>query len=190
MRVRSVLILLSLVGCNRPLAPEQLQPAPSKPAFAVEIREPRRLTAVELPDGTAQTVRADCVSCHSLRAPDGLPRQAGELKAFHAGLRVNHGELACASCHAPESGDRLRLASGERVGTREVMTLCAQCHGPQARDYRRGSHGGMSGHWDLSRGPRVRNNCTDCHDPHSPQFQGGHPVHPPRDRFLERSAHP
>ena len=66
---------------------------------------------------------------------------------------------------------------------REAMQLCAQCHGPQTRDYRRGSHGGMQGYWDLSRGDRVRNHCVDCHDPHAPAFPRFTPLPPPRDRF-------
>jgi formate-dependent nitrite reductase cytochrome c552 subunit len=70
----------------------------------------------------------------------------------------------------------------------EAMRLCAQCHGPQYRDYKRGSHGGMTGHWDLSRGERTRNNCVDCHDPHAPAYPGTTPVLPPRDRYL-RGAH-
>jgi formate-dependent nitrite reductase cytochrome c552 subunit len=67
---------------------------------------------------------------------------------------------------------------------RDAMQLCAQCHGPQFRDYTHGSHGGMQGHWDLSRGPRLRNHCVDCHDPHTPQFQPSNPVLPPADRLL------
>lgn len=66
----------------------------------------------------------------------------------------------------------------------EAITLCSQCHGPQRTSFDRGVHGGMTGHWDLSRGPRERNNCVDCHDPHAPKFVGGAPVHLPRDRFF------
>jgi hypothetical protein len=64
-----------------------------------------------------------------------------------------------------------------------VMDLCGQCHGPQARDYAHGAHGGMTGYWDLSRGPRERNNCIDCHDPHAPAFPKVRPVFAPKDRF-------
>jgi hypothetical protein len=70
----------------------------------------------------------------------------------------------------------------------DAMTLCAQCHGPQFRDYQNGSHGGMNGHWDLSRGPRLRNHCVDCHDPHVPQVLPVHPAPGPKDRFFGPGA--
>lgn len=66
-----------------------------------------------------------------------------------------------------------------------MVSLCGQCHGPQLRDYRRAAHGGATGYWDLSRGPRTRNLCITCHDPHTPAYVGGLPVLPPRDRFLD-----
>ena len=43
----------------------------------------------------------------------------------------------------------------------------------------------MSGHWDLSKGGRIRNSCLACHDPHVPKFQGALPAPPPLDRFLQ-----
>jgi hypothetical protein len=68
------------------------------------------------------------------------------------------------------------------------MALCAQCHGTQKRDYDHGAHGGMRGYWDLKRGPRERNHCVSCHDPHAPKFGTFMPVHPPKDRFLQRGS--
>ena len=78
----------------------------------------------------------------------------------------------------------MRLADGRVLEFVDSMQLCAQCHGPQHRDWQRGSHGGMTGHWDLARGPRERNHCVVCHDPHAPQLQQVSPAPPPRDRFL------
>jgi hypothetical protein len=57
-------------------------------------------------------------------------------------------------CHDPARYDRLRLATGESIPMTDALQLCAQCHGTQHRDWRHGAHGGMSGHWDLARGPR------------------------------------
>jgi hypothetical protein len=70
------------------------------------------------------------------------------------------------------------------VDFEDGMQLCAQCHGPQHRDYLRGAHGGMQGYWDSGRGPKVRNNCLHCHDPHAPKFPAMHPASGPNDRFL------
>jgi hypothetical protein len=50
------------------------------------------------------------------------------------------------------------------------------------------THGGMRGHWDLSRGPRERNHCVACHDPHAPAFGQFEPVPGPRDRFTGAAA--
>jgi hypothetical protein len=72
-----------------------------------------------------------------------------------------------------------------------VTQLCGQCHGPQKRDYDHGAHGGMTGYWDRSLGPRKRNPCTACHSPHSPAYPQVWPAPGPRDRnpVLMRSSH-
>jgi hypothetical protein len=180
---------LLVSACNPSVQPERFAPAPGAPTHDVSINEPAKLSsipAVGAPtDGQgAQSVRLACETCHSLREPGSLPSAPGDLEEFHQDLVFDHGSNQCGSCHAPNEFDRLRLADGSTIPMTEVMTLCSQCHGSQARDYRYGAHGGMQGYWDLSRGPRTRNNCVDCHDPHAPAFVGGHPVLPPRDRFL------
>ncbi|NLE85514.1 MAG: hypothetical protein GX607_03855 [Myxococcales bacterium] len=169
---------------------QELGAAPGLPSGRVII-DGSRLGGV--PSGQLDALgrprRVACVSCHAQRSATSLPDAAGELREFHAGLTVRHGELHCSSCHDDERTHELRLASGEVLPGSEALQLCAQCHGPQTRDYRRGSHGGMRGYWDLSRGERRRNHCVDCHDPHEPAYRGGHPVHPPRDRFLSEPTH-
>ncbi len=117
-----------------------------------------------------------------------MPDSAAGIGGPHAGLEVKHGDLACASCHAPTSRSHLRLADGREIPLRDAMALCAQCHGTQKRDYDHGAHGGMRGYWDLTRGPRERNHCVSCHDPHAPKFGTFMPVHPPKDRFLQRGS--
>ncbi len=64
----------------------------------------------------------------------------------------------------------------------EALELCSQCHGPQRTSYDHNAHGGLNGYWDLSRGPRIKNHCVDCHDPHLPAIQQVVPVLPPIDR--------
>jgi predicted CXXCH cytochrome family protein len=81
------------------------------------------------------------------------------------------------------------LADGSRVPVAESMRLCSQCHGPQARDYAAGAHVGMTGSWDLSRGPRQRHACTVCHDPHAPRYPALLPAPGPQDRFRVSHAH-
>lgn len=189
-RARTALVALAgcaaLAACNAQPQPRQLQEAPGPEAHPVTIGQPAKLSSIEtgVPSGIAQDLRADCVTCHSLRESDEWPSAPEDLDEFHRGLTFEHGSLQCASCHVPGDIDALRLASGDLEDMADVMTVCSQCHGSQRRDYDRGAHGGMQGYWDLSRGPRTRNSCVDCHDPHAPAYIGGSPVLPPRDRFL------
>ena len=159
-------------------------------AFATRIHRPRSLHSLSVNSGDAGLVGVPCATCHDLfrDAPPPLPTRAEDLGGPHAGLRFAHGALACRSCHEPSRYDGLRLATGEVLPMTEAVQLCRQCHGPQARDYDHGSHGGMRGHWDLSRGPRERNHCVDCHDPHSPAWGQFLPAPPPRDTLP--GAHP
>ncbi|MEM7168038.1 MAG: hypothetical protein AAF581_21475 [Planctomycetota bacterium] len=130
-----------------------------------------------------------CGTCHATRAADRSVRSSAVLNEFHEGLVYAHGELACVSCHDADNYDALRLADGRLVPYSEPMELCAQCHGPQMRDYLHGAHGGWNGHWDLEAGPRVRNQCTHCHDPHAPAFPRMQPTFKPKDRFLEPESY-
>lgn len=174
---------LALLSCGKD-RPQAFEPAPSEPTFPVEIAPSANLTSIEsdakTPTGRAARVR--CETCHA-RVDVGEPATATlELKNFHQGLTFRHGTLECASCHEPGQPLQLHLATGATIPMVDAMRLCSQCHGPERRSFDDGSHGGMNGHWDLSRGPRLRNQCVHCHDPHAPQIAPVSPVHPPRDR--------
>ncbi len=174
--------LLLTFGCGKD-QPARFQPPPGAPTGVETIHQPAKLTSVESDqkDGLGRPLRVPCESCHSLREDKPMPSRPADLKEFHTGLRIQHGQLACISCHQAKEPRTLHLATGEPLPMTEVVTLCAQCHGPQARDFRAGAHGGMTGHWDLSRGGRTRNNCVSCHDPHTPQYPGARPVMPPKE---------
>lgn len=131
-------------------------------------------------DGTPVTV--GCAVCHATRNPDHGNRTSGDLTDFHQSVLVAHGNVTCLSCHNESDYETLKLADGHSVGYRDVMQLCAQCHGQQMTDYLHGAHGGMTGYWDLSKGPRTRNNCVDCHHPHQPAFPSMQPTFKPFDR--------
>lgn len=159
--------------------------ASAAPLHPVVIRRPAGPPRV--PTGATnyhgQPVTVACGTCHATTPPNVLTRSSADLDQFHQGLKYAHGELTCLSCHNPADYDALRLADGRSLEFTDVMTLCGQCHGTQLRDYRHGAHGGMTGYWDLSRGPRTRNNCVNCHDPHAPKYPLARPVFPPRDRI-------
>lgn len=191
------LILLLSVGLgwrfwrtpgNVPSSPPRSEESHEEDRFAaIHIRKPAGPPVVRLgivgPDGVEQTL--DCNVCHATKPPDLTTRHSRDLNLFHQGLMIDHGALSCITCHNPVDGyATLHLADGRSLPYPEVMQLCAQCHGTQYRDYQRGSHGGMTGFWDLQAGPRERNNCVDCHDPHAPKYPEVMPAPGPRDRFL------
>jgi formate-dependent nitrite reductase cytochrome c552 subunit len=170
---------------GQPVAPPPEAPAVVAPLHEVVIRKPAGPPVVKtgLTDAHGQPVTIACATCHATKEPNATARLGQELKLFHQGLTGAHANLACVSCHNPdEKYGSLRLADGSAVPYTEVMQLCAQCHGPQYRDYLHGAHGGMAGYWDLTKGPRIRNNCIDCHDPHSPKFPTVRPDIGPNDR--------
>jgi hypothetical protein len=164
---------------NITLFPTLENPGPQTPRVATGAVDFR---------GTPVTV--SCSSCHSTREPNRDLKAAEQLTAFHQGLRFAHGSLSCLSCHNADDYDTLRLADGSPVDYQNTRTLCTQCHTRQGSDFERGLHGGMKGHWDLTRGPRQRNSCLDCHDPHHPSFPEMLPVFAPRDRFAPVEHHP
>ncbi len=166
------------------VAPPASAPPVAPARFADQIRRPDGPPRIEFGHPGAPDFSVSCALCHSLRAPNSENRSSADLDEFHQHLRFSHGDLSCLSCHNPDDYDTLKLADQRPVPYREVMTLCGQCHGPQLRDYAHGAHGGMLGYWDRSRGPRIRANCVDCHDPHAPAFPRMYPTFKPRDRFL------
>ena len=128
--------------------------------------------------------RAPCGSCHHLVGPKAENEYALELREFHAGIALQHGDNTCRTCHAGPDFERFKLATGRTVDYAGVARLCAQCHAGQWKDYQHGAHGGMSGHWDRRVGPQMRNHCLDCHNAHAPAIPRFVPAPRPRARFL------
>ncbi len=151
----------------------------TEPTFTTFIRKSvgPPVVKTDLVDMHGQPVSAACNTCHTTRPANRDAQLGQKLPTFHQGISGAHGKLNCVACHHPDEGyQSLRLADGKSLPYTEVMQLCAQCHGPQYRDYQHGAHGGMNGYWDLSRGNRTRNNCIDCHHPHSPKYRTFLPV--------------
>lgn len=167
-------------GTDTPAAPAA-RPRADKHPVDIHIPDALRGIATGKRDPMGRPVLVPCGTCHADATPRPDTTARGSEAGPHRGLKLVHGGLRCAGCHDAERGDRLHLADGRSLPMTEAMTLCSQCHGPQARDYAHGSHGGMAGHWDLTRGPRVRNHCIDCHDPHAPAYPKFMPAPPPPD---------
>jgi len=143
-----------------------------------------RLTSIETGEETTLGTpgRVACATCHDVVSTGARAEKPEELEAFHRGLQVTHGNLACTSCHATGDPTALHLATGEKLAMSEALRLCSQCHGPQRTSFDHNAHGGLNGYWDLSRGPRLKNHCVDCHDPHAPAIGQVVPVLEPKDR--------
>lgn len=166
--------------------------AASATVHPVTIRPPAGVALVDSGevDAAGKPVMVGCATCHDTREPKYETRSGEALKDFHQGLNFAHGNQSCLSCHNAEDYGTLKQADGRALEFSQGMMLCAQCHGPQFRDYQNGSHGGMQGYWDLTRGGRTRNTCTDCHDPHHPAFPQVMPVFPPKAVRGEQPATP
>lgn len=167
-------------------APSSWRPddgAPHPVTIVVDPAEPRVFTGTF--DATGEPITVRCGTCHATKPKNAGSRSAADLDVFHQGLEYRHGDLSCLACHDGSDYDRLKSASGEPIAFADRQVLCAQCHGPTARDYEHGAHGGMVGHFDLTRGPRTRLGCTQCHDPHSPAYPPMSRTFYSIDRFAE-----
>lgn len=182
-------LTLLLAGCDLGFddpSREFAEPPIAGPEHPVTIHQPATLGVLDTDrlDVNGQPIGIACATCHGVGADaDAVAQDLGNPEKMHGTVELKHAELSCDACHDAQR-DKLHLADGTQLDMAQAMDLCGQCHGPQKRDYDGGSHGGMAGYWDLTRGPRTRNHCLDCHDAHDPAFVGGAPVHPPRDRFL------
>jgi Doubled CXXCH motif (Paired_CXXCH_1) len=151
------------------------------------IRKPSGPPRIELVgnDPQGRTGSVACSTCHAVRQANLENKSAATLDEFHQGMTFSHGSITCYACHNPNDSDALRQADGSSVNYENVMALCSQCHSKQAESFAHGAHGGMNGHWDLSRGPQIKNNCIDCHDPHVPEYPKMIVGFKPKDRFNE-----
>ncbi len=178
-------LLLTALACTQDRALETAEPTPPHPTPQPEhILLPEgfgRLESHTHLDTHGRPLQVRCSTCHDAERGQPMKGSPHLIQTVHAGLNLQHGHLPCAACHHPDDRDRLRLADGSTLPFEEVNSLCGQCHGTQHRDYKHGAHGGMRGAWDRTRGPRTRNACVVCHDPHAPAITQVMPAAPPRD---------
>ncbi len=173
--------LLLTVSCGRrhrygpPGGEPRLAPEPKASADRFPVTVPSRLEDLGLSVGTrglrGEPEQIACRTCHVGIVPSDPDKFRREQAVFHTQIQLEHGTKTCQTCHRPPLFDDFNLADGAPVGPGEVMRLCGQCHARRLVEYRQGAHGGMNGYWDLTRGPRTRNHCLDCHDAHHPAIE-------------------
>lgn len=185
-----VAAICTMIGCGSTEQEEEQSASRTESAFHPETvnRTYAELGMITDMKGVSGTpARVPCKTCHGMLAKHPVIGD-GKAETFHDGIGLAHGEMSCHTCHVPPDYQRFVLAGGEKVEYAQVMDLCSQCHGQQRQDYDHGVHGGMSGYWDLARGPRIRNHCLDCHNAHRPAIQQMRPAPYPRYRFVEDDA--
>lgn len=120
-------------------------------------------------------IQYPCTSCH-----EGVVLMEERIPDAHRNIQPEHPSTtaaACATCHAPDSVQRLSLAEGGTVSMDHAYRLCSRCHSSELEDWAAGVHGKRLMGWS---GRRVVMNCADCHDPHSPAIRGRIPYPGPQ----------
>jgi hypothetical protein len=112
--------------------------------------------------------RFTCSQCHNRSEVKVL--KAAEIA--HGEIVLDHGgeekPLSCFTCHNKDERNYLVTEKGLKVDMDHSYRMCGKCHFRQHKDWVGGAHGKRLTYWA---GPRVVQNCTSCHDPHSPLFK-------------------
>ncbi len=154
-----------------------------------------RMSAAELIRTGGDTSGMACYSCHDDKKPVTVHYDTNGnviLPEAHRDLVLRHGRSNrndnCFNCHDPKNLELLRPHEGQTLKLTESSRLCGSCHGPTYRDWEIGIHGRTSGFWDRKSGPVVRQDCTSCHDPHSPAFPSMKPGPRPNRLHPEKNV--
>ncbi len=112
--------------------------------------------------------RFKCSSCHNNKEV----KINDAAKISHADIKVVHGgkdkPLDCYACHNKDNRNFLSTTKEKKIDIDHVYNMCGECHFRQKKDWIGGAHGKRVTYWA---GERVVQNCTSCHDPHSPKFE-------------------
>lgn len=185
------LATLAWVGCRGDDVDRRFTPANEGETFEVDYNLPLPGMGLETPTTNRQgePVEVRCGTCHRTMGQEDGSLILTAPEAYHSDIELEHGTLTCRSCHTGGDAELFILANGQTLDAPQGATLCGQCHSVEYRHYTNGTHGGMNGYWDLTRGARQRNDCVVCHSPHHPAFPQFNPAPGPQDRFLVPSAH-
>jgi hypothetical protein len=157
-----------------------------KNATAPFVDEKKVDSALSIPDGmvvvktpyqggrfwtetrTDKIERFKCSQCHNNNKVN--VDRAAEMA--HGVIALDHGgqekPLSCFTCHKEDERDFLESEQDVKVDMDHSYQLCDRCHFRQKKDWVGGAHGKRISNWA---GKRVVQNCTSCHNPHSPLFK-------------------
>ncbi len=109
-----------------------------------------------------------CNECH--RVFDTVGDKKTRI-AEHVDLKLNHGrDVGCLSCHHKTNRNAYVTNDGGEIPSNRPEELCSRCHGTTYRDWTIGAHGRTAGAWNRTEKGWRALVCTECHNPHSPQF--------------------
>jgi hypothetical protein len=114
----------------------------------------------------------NCSLCHAYWT--GIPDPDVVRPLFaHAVMTLDHGENdRCYNCHLIQDRNKFTANNGSGIMHTTVELLCARCHGLIYNDWVAGTHGVRRGQWMTPGAFGLQNfKCTQCHDPHAPQFK-------------------
>jgi len=160
------------------------------PLPAIPLVDPAFLSTATNRRSYADLVRAkedlsdfDCYACHEKGKPPTLrfdEHQNLIIPQEHSDIVMGHGEHGrnnnCFNCHNENNLELLQTRDGRALKFQDSPQLCGSCHGPTYEDWEAGAHGRISGYWNRQLGPIKRQDCVNCHNPHSPTFQGRKPA--------------
>lgn len=165
---------------------------PRKLLYPIPLVDPSFLDTATNRRGYAVLVQAkdedalsdfDCYACHDRGKPPTLRYDQHQnliIPREHSDIVMGHGEQGrnnnCFNCHNENNLELLETRDGRALKFQDSPQLCGSCHGPTYEDWEAGAHGRISGYWDRSLGPIKRQACVNCHNPHSPAFQGRKPA--------------
>lgn len=136
-----------------------------------------RLSAAEQDRLGGDTSMYSCYSCHEPGAEPVVVRDEDGLVVYEEhtwDFRLEHGQNRrneyCYTCHNPDNLEQLVTAQGDLLDIFDANPLCGGCHGTTFRDWENGLHGRVSGYWLKEAGPSRKEDCTSCHNAHSPAF--------------------
>ncbi len=155
-------------GAVEPFDPMQVESAYILPVKTVRAKKSSQGGTFRVLARKDSISRFRCSVCHTDKS---IQVRNGSLFT-HADIKINHGKeedgLSCTDCHNEKEKDYLVGKKGLKVDFDHSYQLCGKCHFRQKSDWVGGAHGKRVKYWA---GERVINNCTTCHDPHSPRFK-------------------
>lgn len=119
-----------------------------------------------------QPIVGNCFICHAFWVSIPTTTENSTPRFAHANITLHHGKNdRCFNCHHVTDRNMYVADNGGPLFYRTPELLCGRCHGLIYNDWKSGTHGKWTGKFsaDLGSGKKTFT-CTECHDPHAPQY--------------------